>query len=69
MSKNSNSNSGKESVLKSSEIATFTKQQFLRSPRYSRFYDVISVCMRDDELLSHSALSEKIDSFMKGSVV
>lgn len=47
----------------------FNKNQFLRSKKFKQLYDVICVCMNDDECISSDALSSRIDDFMKGKVL
>jgi hypothetical protein len=53
----------------SSAISTFTKQQLLKSQRYSERRDLLSALLKDEERYSHDDIEKLIDEFMKGTVV
>jgi hypothetical protein len=50
-------------------VATFTKQQLLKSKKYDEKKDLINALLVDDRSYSMAEVEETLDGFLKGKVV
>lgn len=55
------------SITKKS-VKYYSKSQIIRSKKFRDFTDIISVSIKDDELLSVEQAKKRIDDFLKGKV-
>ncbi len=53
---------------KKTSTKKYSKNQILRSSKFADFTDIISISVKDDELLSCDEVQGSIDSFLKGKV-
>ncbi|WP_313132640.1 hypothetical protein [Anaerocolumna sp.] len=59
----------KPAVSESEKPATFTKQQLLKSKKYTEKKDLINALLVDDRSYSMAEVEEILNNFLKGKVI
>jgi hypothetical protein len=49
-------------------VAKFSKEQLLKSRRYSERRDMLAALLKDDKQYSHAEVEAAMDKFLKGKV-
>ena len=49
-------------------VSKFNKQQIIKSQRYQKHRDLLTVLLKDNEQYSYEDIEAMIDNFMKGTV-
>lgn len=64
---------GVEAVVEKSEkakisVKKFSKNQIKRSNKFKNFADIITVSIKEDEMLTVAEVQKRVDDFLKGKV-
>ena len=56
-------------TTKNSDEARYPKSEILASKKYQRYYDLVSVCLKDGETYTIAEVDNIIKNYLKGKVI